>query len=151
MYLMITNTNFNNHTILRCFVMSYCLILRFCDVLDYILIFLIKFTHYNLLDIKNWYEITSKHIFFRAIAMPETLHSLEVTNKLDKRITRFVVPLSCTIGRSGNMSLYKRVMFVCNTAGRIRTDSNQNRFSMVIMICIFIFLITYQSIKVNKR
>jgi len=83
--------------------------------------------------------------------MPETLHSLEVTNKLDKRITRFVVPLSCTIGRSGNMSLYKRVMFVCNTAGRIRTDSNQNRFSMVIMICIFIFLITYQSIKVNKR
>jgi Na+/H+-dicarboxylate symporter len=118
LYLMITNTKFNNHTIVRCFVMSYCLILRFCDVLDYILIFLIKLTHYNLLDIKHWYEITSKHIFFRAIAMPETLHSLEVTNKLDKRITRFVVPLSCTIGRSGTC-LYINVscLFVIQLVG----------------------------------
>ena len=43
-------------------------------------------------------------IIVRAIAMPETLHCLEVTNELDKRITRFVVPLSASIGRSGTCS-----------------------------------------------
>jgi Na+/H+-dicarboxylate symporter len=50
--------------------------------------------------------------------MPETLHSLEVTNKLDKRITRFVVPLSCTIGRSGTC-LYINVscLFVIQLVG----------------------------------
>ena len=40
-------------------------------------------------------------MFCRAIAIPETLHSLEVKNKCDKKVTRFVVPLAASIGRAG--------------------------------------------------
>ena len=47
------------------------------------------------------FVINSSRRLFRAIAMPETLHSLEVKNKCDKRVTRFVVPLSASIGRAG--------------------------------------------------
>ncbi|KAK6192172.1 hypothetical protein SNE40_003690 [Patella caerulea] len=40
-----------------------------------------------------------------AVAIPETLNRLETTNKVDKRISRFVVPLASTINRDGS-SLY---------------------------------------------
>lgn len=56
--------------------------------------------------------------------MPETFHSLEVTNKLDKRVTRFVIPLSATIGRSGTC-LYMNVscLFVIQLVGMELTAS----------------------------
>ncbi|KAL5006971.1 hypothetical protein ScPMuIL_015777 [Solemya velum] len=37
-----------------------------------------------------------------AIAIPETLYSLEEKNAVDKRVTRFVVPFSAALGRAGS-------------------------------------------------
>ncbi|XP_052066157.1 excitatory amino acid transporter 1-like [Mytilus californianus] len=66
-----------------------------------------------------------------AIAMPETLHSLEVINKLDKRVTRFVVPLSASIGRSGTC-LYINIscLFVVQLVGMELT------FTRIVLVCI---------------
>lgn len=39
---------------------------------------------------------------YRAIAIPVTLKCLEDKNGIDKRVTRFVVPFSATLGRCGS-------------------------------------------------
>ncbi|XP_052103703.1 excitatory amino acid transporter 4-like [Mytilus californianus] len=66
-----------------------------------------------------------------AIAMPETLYSLEEINKLDKRITRCVVPLSTSIGRSGTC-LYITIscLFVVQLVGLELT------FTRLVLVCI---------------
>lgn len=42
---------------------------------------------------------------FSAIAIPESYECLEEKNGLDRRVTRFVVPLSAALGRCGS-SMY---------------------------------------------
>ena len=63
--------------------------------------------------------------FFRAIAIPDTLFVMEKKNKIDKRISRFVVPLSCALNKAGS-SLYiaASMVFICQLEN-IETDAAQ--------------------------
>jgi hypothetical protein len=45
---------------------------------------------------------TDIFVLYRAIAIPETIRQLEGPNQLDRRVTRFVVPLCAAIGRCGS-------------------------------------------------
>ncbi|KAK3104137.1 hypothetical protein FSP39_024686 [Pinctada imbricata] len=66
-----------------------------------------------------------------AIAIPETLKSLERKNNLDPRVTRFVVPLSAALGRCGS-SMYITVscLFVTQMVN-VELDA-----AKVVLVCI---------------
>ncbi|XP_048730321.2 excitatory amino acid transporter 1-like isoform X2 [Ostrea edulis] len=66
-----------------------------------------------------------------AIAIPESYECLEEKNSLDRRVTRFVVPLSAALGRCGS-SMYITVscLFVAQLVD-IEVD-----FSKVVVVCI---------------
>ncbi|XP_062568574.1 excitatory amino acid transporter 1-like [Saccostrea cucullata] len=66
-----------------------------------------------------------------AIAIPESFECLEKGNSLDKRVTRFVVPLSAALGRCGS-SMYITVscLFVAQLVN-VEVD-----FAKVVIVCI---------------
>ena len=57
-------------------------------------------------------------LFCSAISLPEILYSLEHTNKVDRRVSRFVVPFAATINRDGS-ALYMATacIFIAQISG----------------------------------
>ncbi|XP_069133834.1 excitatory amino acid transporter 1-like isoform X1 [Argopecten irradians] len=66
-----------------------------------------------------------------AIAIPESLKALEDVNRVDRRVTRFVVPLSATLGRCGS-SIY--IASTCIFLMQLtETDTDASK---IILVCI---------------
>lgn len=70
-----------------------------------------------------------------AIAIPETIRQLEGPNKLDRRVTRFVVPLCAAIGRCGScMYISISCLFVMQI-----TDQEVDAASVILVIILTSF------------
>ena len=63
-------------------------------------------------------QLSFLFIIFRVIALPDSYHSLEDNNGVDKRVSRFVAPISATIGRAGSsMYISTSCMFIIQLIG----------------------------------
>ncbi|XP_033753486.1 excitatory amino acid transporter 1-like [Pecten maximus] len=66
-----------------------------------------------------------------AIAIPESLKALEDVNRVDRRVTRFVVPLSATLGRCGSSIYIASTCIFLMQLTEIETDA-----SKIILVCV---------------
>lgn len=70
-------------------------------------------------------EKASFIVHYRAIAIPDTLYFMENENKIDKRISRFVVPFSSALNKSGSaLYIAASCVFICQLE-KIETDFAQ--------------------------
>lgn len=73
-----------------------------------------------------------------AIAIPDTLYFMEYKNKIDKRISRFVVPFSSALNKSGSaLYIAASCVFICQLEG---VETN---FPKVLIIIILTSLSTF--------
>ncbi|XP_035824745.1 excitatory amino acid transporter 2 [Aplysia californica] len=71
-----------------------------------------------------------------AVAIPETLSTLEINSGLDKRITRFVVPFASTINRDGSCVF---IMSACTFVGQLSNEElHAGTFVLLWVITTFI-------------
>lgn len=60
----------------------------------------------------------SYNVFSRSVAMPEMIVACEVTHKMDKGITRFIIPLAVTVSANGSaVFIACAAIFACNISG----------------------------------
>ena len=59
---------------------------------------------------------------FRAVAIPEMLQACENKNRIDKRISRFVIPFCVTLNADGSaLFITAAAMFIANITGQSLT------------------------------
>ncbi|OWF50777.1 putative sodium-dependent excitatory amino acid transporter glt-3 [Mizuhopecten yessoensis] len=70
-----------------------------------------------------------------AISIPESLKALEDTNRIDRRVTRFVVPLSATLGRCGSSVYIAATCIFLMQLTEIETDASKVILVIVLTTC----------------
>lgn len=67
-------------------------------------------------------SLTNDLIYDSAVAIPEMMSACEDRNKIDKRISRFVIPFSVTISCNGSaLYIAGATVFIANLTGTLLT------------------------------
>ena len=68
------------------------------------------------------FKFISNFTFSRAVAIPEMLQACENKNRIDKRISRFVIPFCVTLNADGSaLFITAAAMFIANITGQSLT------------------------------